>query len=128
MLVLQVLVLGRLAVVALPLEPTTVAGRRVTRSVGDALAARGVEAVVVGGYSNGYAGYLTTREEYGLQLYEGASTLFGQWSLAALQTSLARACEGLCTPHADRDPDRGPPVSPIRASDVYPQLWMGAHS
>lgn len=34
--------------------------------------------VVVAGPANTYAHYVTTREEYGVQRYEGASTIFGQ--------------------------------------------------
>lgn len=34
--------------------------------------------VVVAGPANTYAHYITTREEYGVQRYEGASTIFGQ--------------------------------------------------
>jgi len=51
---------------------------------------------VIAGYSNGYAGYVTTPEEYRLQQYEGGHTLHGQWTLAAyLQTVtlLAKALE-----------------------------------
>jgi len=33
--------------------------------------------VVIAGPANTYAHYITTREEYGVQRYEGASTLFG---------------------------------------------------
>ncbi|MCP4199899.1 MAG: hypothetical protein GY762_22375, partial [Proteobacteria bacterium] len=33
--------------------------------------------------------YLTTFEEYQVQAYEGAHTVFGQWSLAAYRTVLA---------------------------------------
>ena len=34
--------------------------------------------VVVAGPANVYGHYVTTREEYGIQRYEGASTIFGQ--------------------------------------------------
>lgn len=33
--------------------------------------------VVVAGPANIYSHYITTREEYGIQRYEGASTIFG---------------------------------------------------
>tara|TARA_B100000809_G_scaffold31055_1_gene27000 strand:+ start:113 stop:742 length:630 start_codon:yes stop_codon:yes gene_type:complete len=41
--------------------------------------------IVLAGYSNGYAGYITTPEEYSLQQYEGGHTLHGQWTLPAYQ-------------------------------------------
>jgi len=39
--------------------------------------------VVVAGPANTYAHYVTTLEEYGQQRYEGASTIFGQYTLDA---------------------------------------------
>jgi neutral ceramidase len=38
---------------------------------------------VICGYANAYSGYVTTPEEYDLQHYEGASTLYGPHTLAA---------------------------------------------
>jgi neutral ceramidase len=49
------------------------------------LASAGVQYAVIAGLSNAYAGYVTTREEYANQRYEGASTHFGPWTLAAYQ-------------------------------------------
>jgi len=48
----------------------------------------GVTHQTINGYANAYASYVTTFEEYQLQNYEGASTLFGQWTLAAWCTKL----------------------------------------
>ncbi|MEE7589078.1 neutral/alkaline non-lysosomal ceramidase C-terminal domain-containing protein, partial [Klebsiella pneumoniae] len=36
-------------------------------------------------YANAYASYVTTREEYAAQEYEGGSTLYGPWTQAAYQ-------------------------------------------
>ena len=44
--------------------------------------------LVVAGLSNAYAGYVTTAEEYDKQHYEGGSTHFGRWTLAAYATNL----------------------------------------
>jgi neutral ceramidase len=89
-----ILQLGALAIVGLPNEPTTMAGLRLRSAMEDALAPLGVVRVHVTGYTNAYAGYLTTLEEYGAQRYEGAYTLFGARSLDAFEhelRSLARA-------------------------------------
>ena len=51
--------------------------------------------VVVAGYSNGYAGYITTPEEYRLQQYEGGHTLHGPWSLPAYQQVASRLASGV---------------------------------
>jgi neutral ceramidase len=82
---LQVVTLGNLALVAVPFEMTTMAGRRLRQTVLNQLAPTGVNQVVIAGLSNAYAGYLVTRQEYAIQHYEGASTHFGPWTLAAVQ-------------------------------------------
>ncbi len=79
-------VIGTVAIAAAPAELTTVAGRRIRASVGETLAADGVQQVVLAGYANAYSGYVTTPQEYALQDYEGASTHFGKWTLPAYQT------------------------------------------
>lgn len=86
---LQLLRIGSLAVAAVPAEFTAAAGRRLKGTV---LSAFGSELtdVVLSGYSNGYSGYVTTQEEYGAQHYEGASTLYGEYTLQAYQQSFKR--------------------------------------
>jgi neutral ceramidase len=49
-----------------------------------------VKYVAIAGYTGDYAGYVATREEYELQHYEGAATLFGPWTQAAYQQEFAR--------------------------------------
>ncbi len=85
---LALLRIGQLAVAGLPNEPTTVAGARIARALAAVLRPRGVTHVHVQGYANDYAGYLTTPEEYALQRYEGAYTLFGAQSLDAFTRAL----------------------------------------
>lgn len=90
---LQLITLGGLAIVAVPAELTTVAGHRLRQSVAEALGPS-IKQVVIAGLANTYAGYVTTREEYQQQDYEGGSTLFGEHTLAAYQQQfqeLARA-------------------------------------
>jgi neutral ceramidase len=82
---LQLVTVGNLALVAVPFELTTMAGRRLRETVRAQLAPAGVTEVVIAGLSNAYSGYVATREEYAKQEYEGASTHFGPWTLAALQ-------------------------------------------
>ncbi|QSQ20706.1 neutral/alkaline ceramidase [Pyxidicoccus parkwayensis] len=82
---LQIVTVGNLALVAVPFELTTMSGRRLRRTVQERLAPLGVTEVVIAGLANDYSGYVTTREEYAAQAYEGASTHFGPWTLAALQ-------------------------------------------
>ena len=80
----QIVRIGDFLLVAVPFELTTMAGRRLRKTVDSVLEPTGIGPAVIAGLSNAYASYVTTPEEYGLQFYEGASTLFGQWTLEAL--------------------------------------------
>lgn len=89
----QVIRLGQLWLATVPAEATTVAGARIRaqllKTIGspaDANAPR--PRVVVAAYSNDYAAYVTTYEEYREQWYEGASTLFGPHTLSAMRVFL----------------------------------------
>lgn len=107
----QLVVIGDLALVAVPAEFTTVAGRRLCASVQADLAGFGVRQAILAGYSNAYAGYVTTPEEYEVQDYEGASTHFGKWTLPAYQTAFARLAARLVAGRTEREPDAPrPPV------------------
>jgi len=87
---LQIITLGNLAIIGLPWEVTTVAGRRLREAVLDVMQDAGIDYAVISGLSNGFIHYLTTREEYSLQLYEGASTVFGPWAQEAVEQELER--------------------------------------
>jgi neutral ceramidase len=88
--------IGQLAIVAAPGELTIMAGRRIRETVKAALG-EGVRHVVIAGYANAYAGYVTTPEEYDAQHYEGASTHFGKWTLGAYQQSYHELATALRT-------------------------------
>ncbi|UIZ23120.1 hypothetical protein KXD40_003879 [Peronospora effusa] len=77
-----------LHIAAVPFEMTTMAGRRLRASLYASiqeLSPRGktIHEPVIAGLTNAYCGYLTTREEYAVQRYEGASTHFGPNQLVA---------------------------------------------
>jgi len=103
--------IGQLVIVALPAEVTTMAGRRIRNTV---MAQLGdwAQHIVIAGYSNGYAGYVTTPEEYRLQQYEGGHTLHGQWTLPAYQQLAAQLATAL-----ENDSD-------IKQTTVYDD-WRG---
>lgn len=83
---LQLFIIGDMAWAGFPFEITTIAGKRLKEQLEEVLSARGVKHVILCPYANGYSGYMTTYEEYQAQVYEGGHTVFGEWSLAALQT------------------------------------------
>jgi len=90
---IQLFQIGRFALLGMPAEVTTVAGLRLKRVIFTELARLEVSFVAIGTYANGYSQYVTTPEEYNMQHYEGASTLFGANTLPAYE----RAFQGLAT-------------------------------
>ncbi|MBF6325425.1 neutral/alkaline ceramidase [Nocardia cyriacigeorgica] len=86
---IQLVRIGELYLAAAGGEFTIVSGLRVRRAVADALGVD-VEQVLMQGYANAYHEYVTTPEEYDAQQYEGASTLYGRYTLCAYQQEFAR--------------------------------------
>lgn len=78
---------GQFIIIVSPSEATTMAGRRWRNAIQQEAATTFLNdtepIVVLGGPANTYAHYVTTLEEYQIQRYEGASTLFGQYELNA---------------------------------------------
>ena len=103
--------IGPLALVVGPCEFTTMTGRRFREAVAREL---GIDSryVVISGYSNDFAGYVTTFQEYQKQQYEGGHTLFGPWSESGYRqefVKLARAMKA------------GQPVTPtVQPTDMRP--------
>lgn len=86
----QVLRAGQLVIIVSPGEATTMAGRRWKEAIHDSAASSALSGsskvdpiVVLGGPANSYTHYIATPEEYGIQRYEGASTLYGPYTLNA---------------------------------------------
>lgn len=79
----QILLLGDFVIAAVPAEFTTMSGRRLRKTIeGASLVADGKKVqVVIAGLSNMYTSYVATPEEYAIQRYEGASTLYGPHTL-----------------------------------------------
>ncbi|KAJ3115034.1 hypothetical protein HDU96_001261 [Phlyctochytrium bullatum] len=80
--------IGNVVVAAVPAEFSTMAGRRLKNRILDTLKKYGDPfgddvTVVVMGPANSYSSYVTTPEEYKVQRYEGASTIFGPYTLNA---------------------------------------------
>jgi len=99
--------IGQLAIAVGPAEYTTMSGRRFREAVKSHLP--GIEQVAVAGYANDFLGYVATREEYEIQHYEGASTLYGPWTQAGYSQEFARLAADIaagrtsetCEPPAD---------------------------
>ncbi|KAL5747999.1 hypothetical protein ACOSQ2_025296 [Xanthoceras sorbifolium] len=84
---IQIIRVGQLVILSVPSEFTTMAGRRLRDAVKTVLTTSGQfnnnVHVVLAGLTNTYSQYVTTFEEYQVQRYEGASTLFGPHTLSA---------------------------------------------
>jgi neutral ceramidase len=99
---LQLVILGDCAFAGVPGEVTTIAGRRIEKTLLEILSGRGVAEVVVASYCNGYCGYFSTFEEYEVQAYEGGHTVFGKHSLGAMQTKFKQMALELLKPETER--------------------------
>ncbi|KAG0620919.1 hypothetical protein M758_4G254800 [Ceratodon purpureus] len=103
---IQILRIGQFIILSVPGEMTTMAGRRLRQAVKDTLVKKGNgqfnadTRVVIAGLAGDYSQYIATYEEYEIQRYEGASTLFGPHTLEGyiqefkkLATALAQEIE-----------------------------------
>ncbi|XP_010916847.3 neutral ceramidase-like [Elaeis guineensis] len=86
---IQIIQIGQVVILCVPGEFTTMAGRRLRDAVQTVLTSGsngefgGNVRIVIAGLSNTYSQYVTTFEEYQIQRYEGASTLYGPHTLSA---------------------------------------------
>ncbi|XP_051120504.1 neutral ceramidase 2-like isoform X2 [Andrographis paniculata] len=105
----QILRIGQLAILSVPGEFTTMAGRRLRDAVKSVLTSGGSNVfgknarVVIAGLTNTYSQYVTTFEEYQIQRYEGASTLYGPHTLSGYIQEFKKLAAALTT---------GKPVEP----------------
>jgi len=109
---IQVFRLGQLVLLNVPGEFTTMSGRRLRETVREVLIAGGLPPdteVVIAGLTNTYSDYITTFEEYQVQRYEGASTVYGPHTLSAytqLFTDMVKAMlAGSPVPEGPSPPD-----------------------
>lgn len=100
---LQIVKIGSLALACFPFEITTIAAQRLKKTIEDVLLGNGYDEVILCPYSNAYAAYITTYEEYQVQEYEGGHTVFGEYSLAALQTEMEKLAVEMLKPKAERN-------------------------
>ncbi|XP_062206201.1 neutral ceramidase [Phragmites australis] len=86
---IQIIRIGQLVILCVPGEFTTMSGRRLRDAVKNVLTSDNSGEfnnnihVVLAGLTNTYSQYITTFEEYQIQRYEGASTLYGPHTLSA---------------------------------------------
>ena len=106
----QFVQIGDVVLAALPFEITTTAGRRLKKGIELLYKNDNIKEVILCPYSNSYSGYITTYEEYQAQMYEGGHTVFGEYSLAALQTVFRQLYAVKKVPFAEAENRIEPPV------------------
>lgn len=113
----SIIKIGQLGLLAVPSEFTVTAGRRLKKTVAS-VDGTGINHMVVAGYSNAYSGYVTTKEEYDVQHYEGGSTHFGPWTLAAYQQSFKRLAASLVSNTAPNFPESEPSLRELASEQM----------
>ncbi|KAL9630810.1 MAG: hypothetical protein Q9164_006227, partial [Protoblastenia rupestris] len=119
---IQLLRVGQLIIIVSPGEATTMAGRRWRNAIHSSAKSLSITnttdpIVVLGGPANSYTHYIATEEEYSVQRYEGASTLYGPHTLNAhisLTTSYLPYLATNCT--------SSPPAGPFPPNNVNTSL------
>lgn len=123
---LQIFRVGQLWLVGVPGEFTTMSGRRLQKQVLRTLVAAGEDpdktVVVIAGLSNEYTHYIATPEEYQVQRYEAASTLFGPQTLPAYLQEFTAIAKALVT-NSTLPPSQPVPVYNF-TSKLFP-VWPG---
>ncbi|MCW8814264.1 MAG: neutral/alkaline non-lysosomal ceramidase N-terminal domain-containing protein, partial [Chlorobium sp.] len=92
---LQIIRIGNLVLLAIPAEITTMAGRRLRETILKVFSNSTVNYLALATYANAYSGYVTTKEEYDIQQYEGASTHFGPYTLMAYQQEFSKIAKAM---------------------------------
>ncbi|XP_053985097.1 neutral ceramidase [Hylaeus volcanicus] len=80
----QVALIGNVLIAGVPGEFTTMSGRRLRQAISTVMndvASNDETSIIVAGLCNSYSDYITTPEEYHIQRYEGASTIYGPHTL-----------------------------------------------
>merc|ERR1719483_693135 len=112
----QILRVGNFAMLAVPGEFTTMAGRRLREGVTKAAEDVGEQLnVVIAGLSNTYTHYITTWEEYQKQRYEAASTIYGPHTLSAYQQQYDFLVQAMIK---GEDVPKGPPPSDLSDQEI----------
>ncbi|XP_063700264.1 neutral ceramidase [Culicoides brevitarsis] len=94
----QVVRLGNVVLAAFPGELTTMSGRRMREHIKNTVKSEtgdDVE-VIIAGLSNLYTSYVATPEEYEIQRYEAASTLYGKHTLTIYLKQFEDITRAMC--------------------------------
>lgn len=131
---IQLLRIGQLAIIVSPGEATTMAGRRwkvaIAASASSISSTTDVDEspiVVLGGPANSYTHYIATEEEYHIQRYEGASTLYGPHTLNAYINATTSLLPYLYQSFKD-NPEDGHPLEPGPEPPIHTNISYNFNS
>ncbi len=114
---IQIFRIGELAIAGCSFEVNGEQGRRTREVLENTLSKIGVKKVIMSTHSNAYSQYITTREEYAAQHYEGSTCLFGPWSGAALTQVLDGLAQDMV---AGRASQPGPALATEKTKQAIP--------
>ncbi|RUS88499.1 hypothetical protein EGW08_003757 [Elysia chlorotica] len=130
----QLLRIGDFLIVAVPGEFSTMSGRRMRSAVLAAAIQGGMPATttaVIAGLANEYADYITTYEEYQIQRYEGASTIYGPHTLSAFIQSYSHLATALAknvsVPVGPSPPDLSSKQISLLPGVIFDTAPLGKH-
>nr|CAD1824088.1 unnamed protein product [Ananas comosus var. bracteatus] len=126
---IQILRIGQVVILCVPGEFTTMAGRRLRNAVKTVLTSSSSGEfndnvhVVIAGLSNTYSQYVTTFEEYQIQRYEGASTLYGPHTHSAYIQEFKKLASALAGQHSVPSGPQVPDLLDKQIGLLPPSLW-----
>lgn len=91
---LGIAIIGDFALIVSPNEVTTMSSRRMKSTIKKVLGDK-IQEIALSGLTNDFAGYITTKEEYSTQQYEGGHTLHGPFSLDLFRQEYDRLAKDL---------------------------------
>jgi len=120
--------IGQFVMVGVPGEFTTMAGRRAREAVVKTLKDDGYPedtTAVIAGLANSYADYITTYEEYQVQRYEGASTIYGPYTLHAMMDIYNGMAEAMVKNETVKKGEAPPNLKDKQIALNFPVIYDG---
>lgn len=109
----QIFQIGETAILGIPFEVSSEEGRRMQEFIMPTLEKAGVKHIILSTLTNSYNQYMSTREEFAAQHYEGSTDLFGPWSGAAMTQEMDKLAQGIVEGKM-ADPGPGMPTKPSK--------------
>lgn len=121
----QLFKIGRIVITALPGEFTTMSGRRVREIVLRTITqiTETPSNVILAGLANIYTSYVTTPEEYEIQRYEAASTIYGPHTLTVYLSQFEKLTHALIK-NITLDPGPSPSIIDNKVISLTPPVFF----